>query len=272
MPAKKEVVERERERDRPVQPREIQPSRPQDIKTSREKEDTDLYNRYAHRHNEYNDKLADLIARRSYMENEFHAVESAIKYHQQEQARVAQEYKDKQEAIQAQRRLEDQRAAHDQMEMERRESGKMNGQDRTRRASIREITHQQNGSGGWTSINARPRSRREDDEEHHADPGNLLGKGYQPMDDAEPNGRSTQRTGLPRHGPNGHDVDADDSEASLAYRPRKADEQRPLKPKQRHSLPSFSAGNRGSRKSISIPLHDIFTNSHASQARDSHRV
>ncbi|KAK8113184.1 hypothetical protein PG984_013710 [Apiospora sp. TS-2023a] len=248
MSAKKEVLERERERERPVQPREIQPSRPQDIKTSREKEDTDLYNRYAHRHNEYNDKLADLIARRSYMENEFHAVESAIKYHQQEQARVAQEYKDKQEAIQAQRRLEDQRAAHDQMELERRESGKMNGQGRTRRASIREITHQENGSGGWTSINARPRSRREDDEEHHADPGNLLGKGYQPMDDAEPNGRSTQRTGLPRHGPNGHDVDADDSEASLAYRPRKADEQRPLKPKQRHSLPSFAAGNRGSPK------------------------
>ncbi|KAK8058579.1 hypothetical protein PG994_009027 [Apiospora phragmitis] len=250
MSAKEDVLERERERERPVQPREIQPSRPQDIKTSREKEDTDLYNRYAHRHNEYNDKLAELITRRSYIENEINAVDSAIKYHQQEQARVAQEYKDKQNAIVAQRRLEDQRAANDQMELERsRESGKMNGQGRTRRASIRDITHQQNGSGGgWTSINARPRSRREDDEEHHADPGNLLGKGYQPMDDAEPNGRSTQRTGLPRHGPNGHDMEADDSEASLAYRPRKADEQRPLKPKQRHSLPSFSAGNRGSPK------------------------
>ncbi|KAK7967285.1 uncharacterized protein PG986_001562 [Apiospora aurea] len=251
MSAKKEVLERERERERPVQPREIQPSRPQDIKTSREQEDTELYNRYANRHNEYNDKLAELITRRSYIENELISVDAAIKYHQQEQARVAQEYKDKQEAIAAQRRLEDQRAAaHDQMELERsRESGKMSSQGRTRRASIRDITHQQNGSGGgWTSINARPRSRREDDDEHHADPGNLLGKGYQPMDDAEPNGRSTQRTGLPRHGPNGHGMEADDSEASLAYRPRKADEQRPLKPKQRHSLPSFSAGSRGSPK------------------------
>ncbi|KAK8004307.1 hypothetical protein PG989_004026 [Apiospora arundinis] len=246
MSAKKEVLEREREKERPVQvqPREIQPSRPQDIKTLREQEDSELYNRYAHRHNEYNEKLAHLMDRRMFLENEFHAVESAIKYHQQEQARVAQEYKDKQTSLQAQR------TAHDQMELERsRDSGKMNGQGRTRRASIRDITHQQNGSGGgWTSINARPRSRRDDDDEHHADPGNLLGKGYQPMDDAEPNGRSTQRTGLPRHGTNGHDADPDDSEASLAYRPRKADEQRPLKPKTRHSLPSFPAGSRGSPK------------------------
>jgi len=207
------------------------------------------------------------MERRVLVETEFHAVESAIKYHHQEQARVAQEYKDKQNILEAQRRLEDQRAAQEQMELdlERSRDGKTNGQGRTRRASIRDITHQQNGSGGgWTSINARPRSRRDDDEEHHADPGNLLGKGYQPMDDAEPNGRSTQRTGLPRHGTNGHDVDPDDSEASLAYRPRKADEQRPLKPKQRNSLPGFSAGNRGSRKWILIPRSRVCTNFYAS--------
>lgn len=190
------------------------------------------------------ERLHGLGERRSILENELAALNASVAMTEKELEAAQEQYHGAMTRLQHERALEDR---HKWM-------------DPSRRASNRDMGSQPQppAAGGWTSINgARPRAH--DDEEPPADPGNLLGKGYRPAEESDANGR-VRLPGVT----NGHAMDVDDLEQGLAYRPRKPDEPRLLKPKQqRHSLPGFSAVNRGSRECPSVrfrgPSPDLLT-------------
>ncbi|KAI0010211.1 hypothetical protein F4779DRAFT_578542 [Xylariaceae sp. FL0662B] len=240
----------------------------QNTKTARDHEDATFRQEYTARQDQLRTLLVELYDRKTALQNELTGVAASIQFHEEEQERLAQEFDTKNTRIFAQRVEEDRN--QDDWFARAREIGapnkgdsppKRNGNSNSnsgRRPSNRDMPTPANG-GGWTSINgARRRNRREGEEEPPADPGNLLSSIYHnPVDETElPNGRtmpmrnSVNRARLSAAS-NGTtaETDAGVSEGLQAGRAK----DRPLKPKERHSLPSFPAVVRSPIGKPSIP-------------------
>ncbi|KAI1085582.1 hypothetical protein F5B20DRAFT_7873 [Whalleya microplaca] len=239
----------------------------QTTKDSRNKEDERFDQEYAVRQDQLRSRLVELYDRKARLQNELTGVDSSIQFHEEEQERLVREFDSNKERLFAQRVEEDRnqdewfaRARENSASIKENARAKSNGNS-GRRPSTRDMPPPANG-GGWTSINGtRRRSRRDEEEEPPADPGNLLSSIYHnPVDESElPNGRSIplrnsnnrSRQSVVSNGtaPTAAETDASASEGYQAGRAK----DRPLKPKQRHSLPSFPAAVRSPNGKPPVP-------------------
>ncbi|KAI1373012.1 hypothetical protein F4677DRAFT_430723 [Hypoxylon crocopeplum] len=222
------------------------------IRYTREKEDAKDNQEYAAHQDQLRIRLVELYDRKTQLQQELQDVIGGIQFHEEQQEHVAHKFDDRRSQILAKRREED--LAQEEWLARSREdaASKENARPKSssdRRQSSRDMPAQPNGAG-WTSINgARRRSRREEEEEPPADPGNLLSSIYHnPVEEPDSlNGRamplrsSSIRT-RPVTASNGVAVEADASASEGQPAARARD--RPLKPKQRHSLPSIPASAR----------------------------
>ncbi|KAL7625979.1 hypothetical protein AAE478_002748 [Parahypoxylon ruwenzoriense] len=221
-------------------------------KVTRDREDMGLHQEFATHEAQLRTQIVQYYDRKGELQDELQALVRHIQRLEEEQERLAHDFEDSQTRLLAQRREDDR--VQENWFAKTRESitSKETARPKSssgRRQSGRDVPAQQNGVG-WTSINgSRRRGRREEEEEPPADPGNLLSSIYHnPMDETEPlNGRAMPlRSGANRGRPGtasndvGSEVDANGPEGQLIGRTR----DRPLKPKQRHSLPSFPASAR----------------------------
>ncbi|OTA94660.1 hypothetical protein M434DRAFT_29637 [Hypoxylon sp. CO27-5] len=228
-------------------------------KQMREREDAKHAQDYADHQDEMRSHLVELYDRKAQLELDLNNVARNIASIEHQQEKLAHEFEEFTARVMAERREED-RAQGQWVAHPHEDAAKGNGRPKSsssgRRQSNRDMPPQANGAG-WTSINGtRRRGRREEEEEPPADPGNLLSSIYHnPVDEAESlNGRAMPlRSGGSRARPgpvpngiassgasNETDANANATESYLAGRAK----DRPIKPKQRHSLPSFPAAAR----------------------------
>ncbi|KAI0834481.1 hypothetical protein F5Y06DRAFT_155460 [Hypoxylon sp. FL0890] len=227
-------------------------------KAAREREDAHRTATYHMHQDEMRRHLVELYDRKTQIERDLQTVNDTIATYEEKQELLAQRFEETARQTIAARREEDQAQeewfarAHEDAASKENARPKSSSSSSGRRQSIRDMPPQANGAG-WTSINGtRRRGRREEEEEPPADPGNLLSSIYHnPVDEAESlSGRvmplrsgggnrirpSLNFNGVAMNGVTS-ELDANATEASLAGRAK----DRPIKPKQRHSLPSFPA-------------------------------
>ncbi|KXJ88934.1 hypothetical protein Micbo1qcDRAFT_207069 [Microdochium bolleyi] len=213
----------------------------QTTKVTRQKQDASLSHEYSNRQEMIRARLVSMYDRKSQLQNELQSVNASIELQENERERLAAEHEDKCVGLASRRQQED-RAQHEWFQRTRREHQADSMARHTIRPRSSGTRPDSGGSGAstasgpalWTSINgARPRNSHVADSEPPTDPGNLLSSVFHnPMNEAEANARSMPyRTSK---GPNDilNDANAD---------PGKKMTERPLKPKQRHSLPGFSS-------------------------------
>lgn len=209
----------------------------QQAQAARTLEDTKIDAEFRARRDGSRARLIELYNRKSQLQNELQSLEAGIAYQEQEQERLSHDYEQARSQLRARREDEDRRR-HEWFTQAREEEAKReNGHAKTNGgvASGGEVQPNAAAVGGWTSINgSRRRSHRDEDEELPADPGNLLGSVYHnPVDEHETNGHGMARSGSGRSQLSSLLNDDEDGQS------RKNGE-RPLKPKQRHSLPTFT--------------------------------
>lgn len=258
----------------------------QQTTVARAREDAKMDADYRARRDKYRGYLVDLYNRKSQLQNDLQSLEASITFQEQEQERLAHEYEEARTRIRTQRERDDARQQEVFYQVREEEAKKETAPPKSNgRQPAKEnmplplppvavpvpvaapaaapvaapvavpvvapaaAPAAAAATGGWTSINgtAKRRSRREEDDEPPADPGNLLGSVYHnPVDESEVNGHGhghgmirngSVRPHHPPTAPNGISIVEEDSPHSQA---RKNGE-RPLKPKQRHSLPTFTS-------------------------------
>ncbi|KAH7041343.1 uncharacterized protein B0I36DRAFT_312623 [Microdochium trichocladiopsis] len=220
----------------------------QSTKVARQRQDASLSQEYSARQEAIRARLIGMYDRKSQLQNELQSINASIELQENEQERLAAEHEDNCVGLASRRQQED-RAQHEWFQRARRE----HRVDNTGRPSIRpQSSGPRPGSGGsaastasgpaaWTSINgARTRNSHAQGSEPPTDPGNLLSSVFHnPMDETEANARSmpfrtSKATNDLAHEPYPYVTD------DYASQNKKLAE-RPLKPKQRHSLPGFSS-------------------------------
>ncbi|KAI1393182.1 uncharacterized protein F4822DRAFT_383786 [Hypoxylon trugodes] len=217
---------------------------------AREKEDAQRQQDYAAQQDSLRTQLVQLYDKKAHLNHELQVVNFSIQQYEHQQEKLAHEFEESNARILAQRqeadRLQEEWFARSREDPAQKENARPKSSS-NRRQSNRDAPPQTNGFG-WTSINgSRRRSRKEEEEEPPADPGNLMSSIYHnPVEESDTlNGRAMPlRSGgghraRPGPIPNGvaNEMESGVGEGPLAGRPR----DRPLKPKQRHSLPSFPA-------------------------------
>ncbi|KAI1766077.1 hypothetical protein GGR53DRAFT_519277 [Hypoxylon sp. FL1150] len=224
---------------------------------TREREDGRRNLEYVAAQDHIRQQLVGLYDRKAQVQKELTSILGLIQSNERLQEDLAQQFEDERAHLEKRRRDED--LAQEEWFAKSRENVMMKEATRpkssgNRRQSNRDLAPpQSNGAAngavngaGWTSINgSRRRGRRENEEEPPVDPGNLLSSVYHnPVDDSL-NGRpmplrsSTNRMRpAPTHSGVVGEGDANTQEG-YPVSPLKT---RPLKPKQRHSLPSLPAG------------------------------
>ncbi|KAI1803174.1 hypothetical protein F4811DRAFT_554167 [Daldinia bambusicola] len=234
----------------------------QTTKYAREKEDMRIQQEYRVHADQLRAQLVHLYDRKAELQKELRVIEGDIENHEKQQERLVHEFDDNEARIASRRKAEDEAResyfARSREEVASKENVRPKSSNGTRRQPSRDMPSQANGAG-WTSINgSRRRSRREEEEEPPADPGNLLSSIYHnPVEESDSlNGRSMplrssnnrSRTSLISNGVI-TETNADGPDSVLAARIK----DRPLKPKQRHSLPSLPAAARSPNGRPSIP-------------------
>ncbi|KAI0156685.1 hypothetical protein GGR52DRAFT_196124 [Hypoxylon sp. FL1284] len=215
---------------------------------ARKREDHKRHQEYAIVQDQIRTKLVGLYDQRAQMERELSNIVLLIQGNEKEQERIAQEFQDDQARLEASRREEDQ--AQEDWFVQSKEDLLPKEQVRpkssgNRRQPSRDIASPSSNKPGWTSINgARRRSHREE-EEPPVDPGNLLSSIYHNPVDGSLNGRNMplrSSTSRIRQDPASNGVNGaageGDTNGVEGY-PASRVKDRPLKPKQRHSLPSL---------------------------------
>ncbi|KAI1105645.1 hypothetical protein F4804DRAFT_303587 [Jackrogersella minutella] len=226
-------------------------------KYTREREDTKRRLEYDDQQDQLRSSLRKSYDKKAHLQRELQILVDSIQQQEKQQERLVHEFEETGSRVLAQRQREDWTQEEWFARAREESASKENARPKSssgRRQSNRDVQPQTNGAG-WTSINgARRRSRREEEEEPPADPGNLLSSIYHnPVEEAESiNGRAMPlRSGgnRVRPGPplnsvvsNGAPGEMDVS-AAEGYPVGRARD-RPLKPKQRHSLPSYPAAAR----------------------------
>lgn len=223
-------------------------------KSAREKEDVRIQQEYRIHADQLRAQLIQLYDRKSQLQDELQAIEGDIEHHEKQQERLINEFDDNEARLASRRRAEDQAQesffARNREDAASKENVRPKSSNGTRRQPSRDMQPLANGAATWTSINgSRRRGRREEEDEPPADPGNLLSSVYHnPMEESDSlNGRSmplrsSNNRGRPSLTSNGvaTEANADTPESYLINRAK----DRPLKPKQRHSLPSIPATAR----------------------------
>ncbi|RYP47399.1 hypothetical protein DL768_006514 [Monosporascus sp. mg162] len=214
----------------------------QQTEIARAREDAKMEAEFRHRQDGSRGRLVDLYNRKSQLENELQSLVSSITYQEQEQERLVRDYEETRAQLRVQRQNEDLRQQEWFSQAREREAKqgyrpKSNG----RQSSNGELPPLA-AVRGWTSINgSRRRSRREEDDEPPADPGNLLGSVYHnPVDDSDANSQGMVRNGSFRSPSRAFSAGVSTEDENLSGQARKNGE-RPLKPKERHSLPTFTS-------------------------------
>ncbi|KAI2636274.1 hypothetical protein GGS26DRAFT_548336 [Hypomontagnella submonticulosa] len=233
---------------------EIEKTYWENTKRVREMEDEEHRQNYASNEAKLRSRIVDLYDEKARLERELQHNDMEIQHYEKEQERLVHEFEETQGRVLIQRREEDQlqrqQFARQRQELESKENTRPKSSSSARRQSNREVLSQTNGTGnaaGWTSINGSRRRTRRDEEEPPADPGNLLSSIYHnPVDSESLNARtmplrsSANRSRASLASSNGATNEADVPDGYQANRPK----DRPLKPKQRHSLPSIPAAGR----------------------------
>lgn len=241
----------------------------QSIMYSRQEEDAKRKHEYAANQDAVRTKLVELYDKKAVYERQLKELNEAIHQNEKLQEHLVHEYDESNVYITEKRRVEDHTREADLVHLYNhhvalketreniasKESSKENALPKNSRHSTRDVPPQTNGAG-WTSINgSRRRSRREEEEEPPTDPGNLLSSIYHnPVDEIDSlNGRAMAlRNGInrtrPGAGSNGvaDEADANSPEGYAAGRAK----DRPLKPKQRHSLPSLPSAARSPHEKL----------------------
>ncbi|KAI1456713.1 hypothetical protein F4805DRAFT_467896 [Annulohypoxylon moriforme] len=226
-------------------------------KRNRAQEDNIRKSEYTAHQDGLRTNLVRLYDSQTQLQRELLILADEIQQHEKKQEQLVHDFEENEHHIREQRLKEDRmqeewfiRAREDSAS---KENARPKSSSSGRRQSNREAPSQTNGAG-WTSINGtRRRGRREEEEEPPADPGNLLSSIYHnPVDDSEPingrvmplrNGGNRVRPG-PTNGVASNGVSNEmEMNAAEGY-PTGRTKDRPLKPKQRHSLPSFPAAAR----------------------------
>ncbi|KAI2778739.1 hypothetical protein F4815DRAFT_447023 [Daldinia loculata] len=232
-------------------------------KSAREKEDVRIQQEYRIHADQLRAQLIQLYDRKSQLQDELQAIEGDIEHHEKQQERLINEFDDNEARLASRRRAEDQAQesffARNREDAASKENVRPKSSNGTRRQPSRDMQPLANGAATWTSINgSRRRGRREEEDEPPADPGNLLSSVYHnPMEESDSlNGRSmplrsSNNRGRPSLTSNGvaTEANADTPESYLINRAK----DRPLKPKQRHSLPSIPATARSPSGRPPIP-------------------
>ncbi|XXH04380.1 hypothetical protein Hte_010794 [Hypoxylon texense] len=239
MSAKKEPSSRE-------EWEEMQKSYAINTQYTREREDQKRHQEYGASQDQIRRKLVDLYDQQTRLQNELSGIVSLIQSNERLQEQVAQEYQEEKRRLVAQREEED-RAQAEWFARSRDNASKENARPKSsssgRRQSNRDMVPPQPNGAGWTSINGtRRRGRRDDEEEPPVDPGNLLSSIYHNPVDESLNGRamplrSSSHRIRPGSASNG--VVGEGYANALEGYPVNRAKDRPLKPKQRHSLPSL---------------------------------
>ncbi|KAI0880790.1 uncharacterized protein GGS22DRAFT_80226 [Annulohypoxylon maeteangense] len=222
-------------------------------KYNRAQEDKVRNHEYADHQDGLRNNLVRLYDTRTQLQHELLILTDKIQQHEKKQEQLAHDFEESELRLREKRQKDDRaqeewflRAREDAVS---KENARPKSSSSSRRQSNREAPSQTNGAG-WTSINgARRRGRREEEEEPPADPGNLLSSIYHnPVDESESiNGRVMPlRNGgnRVRPGPTSNGVSNEMETSGAEGYPTGRTKDRPLKPKQRHSLPSFPAAGR----------------------------
>ncbi|KAI0097116.1 hypothetical protein F4814DRAFT_453643 [Daldinia grandis] len=250
---------------------EVERSQRETTKCAREKEDVKIQQEYRVNADQLRAQLIQLYDRKSQLQDELQVIEGDIEHREKLQERLANEFDDNGALLASRRRAEDQAQelffARNREDAASKENVRPKSSNGTRRQPNRDMQQLANGAAGWTSINGtRRRGRREEEEEPPADPGNLLSSVYHnPVEESDSlNGRSmplrsSNNRGRPSLTSNGvaTEANADIPENYLVNRAK----DRPLKPKQRHSLPSLPATARSpsGRPPIPEPSSEVQT-------------
>ncbi|OTB02232.1 hypothetical protein M426DRAFT_13679 [Hypoxylon sp. CI-4A] len=234
-----------------------------DIAVSRQREDAKRKADYDVRQDQTRSLLIKLYDRKEELERELPVVTRSIQVHEQRQEQLVEDFEEEASRVQTERQEADRAQVQHLLHLREENASKENVRPKSssgRRQSNREVPASANGAG-WTSINggARRKGRKEEEQELPADPGNLLSSIYHnPVDESESlNGRAMPlRSGAGNRRANGvssngvsSETGTDSPEGYLAGRTK----DRPLKPKQRHSLPSFPASNSPVNGRTAVP-------------------
>ncbi|KAI6087211.1 hypothetical protein F4821DRAFT_259169 [Hypoxylon rubiginosum] len=224
---------------------------------TREREDGQRNHEYATTQDQIRTKLVGLYDQKTQVQQELASIMGLIQQNERLQETIAQKFEDEQTDLTNRRREED--LAQQEWFARSRENATLKESTRpkssgNRRQSNRDLAPPlpngaANGAAngaGWTSINGtRRRGRREDEEEPPVDPGNLLSSIYHnPVDDSL-NGRAMplrSSTNRMRPGPTHNGVAGEGDANTQEGYPVNRLKDRPIKPKQRHSLPSLPVG------------------------------
>ncbi|KAJ1337423.1 hypothetical protein MN608_00275 [Microdochium nivale] len=217
----------------------------QTTKVARQRQDASLSHEYSTRQESIRARLVSMYDRKSQLQNELQSVNASIEIQEIEQEKLAAAHEDSCVGLASRRQQED-RAQHEWFQRARREHqadsmSRHTARPRssgTRPGSGNSVASTASGPAAWTSINGvRPRNSPIVASEPPTDPGNLLSSVFHnPMNEAEANARS-----MPfRTNKRPNDL-ANEAHSSMNSDPSKKLTERPLKPKQRHSLPGFSS-------------------------------
>jgi len=216
----------------------------QTTKLARQRQDASLSQEYSTRQEGIRARLIGMYDRKSQLQNELQSIKDSIELQENEQERLAAEHEDNCVGLASRRQQED-RAQHEWFQRARRD-GRFDSANRygmrpqssgPRPNSGGSAASSASGPAAWTSINgSRPRANHEPP----TDPGNLLSSVFHnPMDEAEANARSMPLRTSKVTNDMAHDLypSGTDDYGTI----QKKMTERPLKPKQRHSLPGFSS-------------------------------
>lgn len=219
----------------------------QTTKVARQRHDANLSQEYSTRQEGLRTRLISMYDRKSQLQNELQSIKDSIELQENEQERLAAEHEDKCVGLASRRQQED-RAQHEWFQRARRD-GRFDSANRhgiqpqstgPRPNSGGSAASSTSGPAAWTSINGnRPRANHEPP----TDPGNLLSSVFHnPMDEAEANARSMPLRTSKGTNDMAHELYPSSTDDYGALHKKMTE--RPLKPKQRHSLPGFSSITR----------------------------
>ena len=215
----------------------------QKVQAARTLEDAKMDADYRNRRDTSRARLIELYNRKSQIQNELQSLEAGIAYQEQEQERLNHDFDRARSQLQTHREEED-RQHHEWLTRAREDAKRDDAHSKTngQASSNGEPQSHATATGGWTSINGSRRRSRREEEELPADPGNLLGSVYHnPVDEHEMPRHSGIRNGTGRaHLSTLLNGASAGEEENASGQDRKSGE-RPLKPKERHSLPTFTS-------------------------------
>ncbi|KAI0148371.1 hypothetical protein GGR57DRAFT_238709 [Xylariaceae sp. FL1272] len=225
----------------------------QTTRRARDREDAKLAHEYSSRQEHVQQQIAEFSSKRQGLEREIRDLDARITSQEREGQRLQQEFNFRKATLTAQRQEED-RSQQRWFERAREGSypGKENAMPKNNDENLRRELPPPDAAAGWTSINGslRRSTRREAREQKPAsNPGSLFGNVFHnPLEEDE----SPAASNVIGRNESARPQPINTDRADNGYSSLRADDgsivdharNRPLKPKERHSLPDFPTPSR----------------------------